>query len=229
MSTPFQFGGPVSLPADPAVALGAVTKQYCDNKIPYSYMQSYSAPGGLPELIRLSSITQTVSWLMATSATANTVRTVTAAFPVGWDSAVPAKTVTGFQFWVAAAPSAATQSAAFAVYTGSALSTLSRVGSNGSFTAALATTGLTRIPFASTIPILGTSITYIAVQFSYSAPASGTGLTLAATPSSSSNLQGQGGKYGEWTTGVVTPASTLDASAAASSATQGQLVWVGLY
>src|SRR4051812_3349212 len=122
MSQPLNFAGPTSA-------------------IPYSYMQSYSAPGGLPELIRLASVTQTIPFFVATASTSNSVKTINALFPVGWDASVVTKTVSGFQFCVATAPSAATQSAAFALYTGTSPSTLNRVGSNGSFTCATGTTG----------------------------------------------------------------------------------------
>lgn len=210
MSSPLQFGGPTS-------------------NIPYSYMQAYSAPGGLPEVIRVASITQTIPYWTATAATTTSARTVTAGFPVGWDVSVPSKSVTGFQFWVVAAPTAATQSAAFGVYTGGTTSALTQVGTNGSFTLATATTGLKQINFASPITVNGTSVVWIGVQFSLSAPASGSGATLACTPQSVSGLQNVGGKYGEWTTGTVTPGATLDVATTAAPAVQGQMVWVALY
>ena len=229
MTTPYTFGGPVNLAADPTTSLNPATKQYCDGKLPYMYMNAFASPGGLPETVRQGSITETIPFYVATASTLNTAKTITAAFPVGWDAQVPSKVVTGFQFWVATAPSAANQSCAFALYTGGSLSTFNRSGSNGSFTCNTGTTGLKQVPFASTFNFSGTSIVYVAVQFSFSAPASGTGVQLAATQISTSNLQGQGGKYGEWTTSTVTPGATLDASAAANSAQTGQLVWVALY
>lgn len=229
MSSPLQFGGPVSLPADPTTSLGAATKQYADAKIPFSYFTLLATPAGVPENMRIGSISQTIPYWSATSATTTSVKTVTALFPVGWDAGVTSKVVTGFQFWVSTAPSAAVQSGAFAVYTGSTNSTLNRVGSNGSFSLALSTTGMKQVPFASTITISGQSIGWIAVQFSLSAPASGAGGAIACTPTASSGLTSAGGKYGEWTGSTVVPGATLDASAASSSAVLGQLVWVSLY
>jgi hypothetical protein len=210
MSSPLQFGGPTS-------------------NLPYTYMHAFASPGGLPETIRAASVTQTIPYWTATAATTTSVKTVTSGFPVGWDVSVTPKSVTGFQFWVSTAPSAATQSGAFAVYTGSTTSALARVGSNGAFTLATATTGLKQVAFASPLSVTGTTIVWIGVQFSLTAPGSGVGAALACTPQSVSGLQNVGGKYGEWTGSTVTPGTTLDVASTAVPAVQGQMVWVALY
>jgi hypothetical protein len=229
MSSPLQFGGPVSLPADPTVSLGAVTKQYCDSRIPYSYFQMLAAPGGMAENLRFGSYTQTIPFWQATAATTTSVKTVNSVFAVGWDSKIPSRVVNGFQFWISTAPSAATQTPTFSPYTGSTLSSLTQLQANSTFTIPLATTGLKQVPFTTPITVVGNSYLYIGLQFSMAAPASGSGCALACTPQASSSLPGFGGKYGEWTGSTVTPGSTIDLSGTASSAVLGQLVWVALY
>jgi hypothetical protein len=223
------FGGPVSLAAAPTSTLQPATKGYADARVPYSYFQMLAAPGGMAENLRFGSYTQTIPFWQATAATSTSVKTVNAVFAVGWDANIPSRSVTGFQFWIATGPSAATQTPTFSPYTGSTLSSLTQLQSNSTFTIGISSTGLKQVPFTTPITVVGNSYLYIGLQFSMAAPASGTGCALACTPQASSSLPGFGGKYGEWTTSQVTPGSTIDLSGTVSSAVLGQLVWVALY
>lgn len=224
-----QFGGPVTLSADPTSNLDAATKQYADARVPYTYFQMLAAPGGMAENLRFGSYTQTIPFWQATSATTTSVKTVNAVFAVGWDAKIPSRSVTGFQFWVATAPSAATQTPTFSPYTGSTLSSLTQLQTNSTFTIPTVTTGLKQVPFTTPITVVGNSYLYIGLQFSMAAPGSGTGCALACTPQASSSLPGFGGRYGEWTASTVTPGASIDLSGTVSSAVLGQLVWVALY
>ena len=231
MSSPLQFGGPISLPADPTTNLGVATKQYADAKIPTSYFLPLCAPGGIPEFIRLGSLCATIPFWQATSGTSTSARTFTAIFPVGFDPIMSARNITGFQMWVSAAPTLATQTGSWAVYTSatSSLTALSRVGSNGAISLATGTTGNKQTAFASPIATSGSSVFWIGVQVVLTAPGSGVGAAFAATPQATSSITNVGGKYGEFTTATTTPGATLDASAPSSSITLGQLTWIALY
>jgi hypothetical protein len=231
MSSPLQFGGPVSLPADPAVSLGAVTKQYCDKKISNAYWPPVCSPGGVAEYVRLGSLCSTMPFWQATSSTSTSARTFTAHFPIGFDPITPAINVTGFQFWVAAAPTLATQTGSWAVYTSATSSNTAqtRVGSNGTISLATGATGNKQTAFASPIAISAQTVFWMSVQVVLTAPASGVGASFAATPQATSAIPNVGGKYGEFTTATTTPASTIDTSAASASITLGQLVWMALY
>jgi len=232
MSSPLQFGGSVSLAADPSASLGPATKQYCDKKINTSYLLALSSPGGWTEFLRIGSLCSSVSFLSATSATSTSARTFTSLFAVAFDSNMPSVSATGFQMWVSTAPSAATQSGNFAVYTGTTFNDFTnnmvRVGSNGSVSFTTSTTGLVRTAFAS--PVSTSGIYWMAVQMVLGAPASGSGAAFSASASSNNPLPAQGGKYGEFTTATTTPPSTLTGlNAAASSISGGQSVWMALY
>lgn len=231
MSSPLQFGGPVALPADPTTNLGPATKQYADARINTSWLLTLSSAGGFAEFIRMGSLNSSVSFLTATSFTSTSARTFTALFPVSFDSNMPGTSVTGVQMWVTTAPTAATQSGTYAVYTGATfndfVSNMVRVGTASAVSFPTVTTGLKRMAFAS--PVSTSGIYWMGVQMVLGAPASGAGAAFSASAAPSSALPAQGGKYGEFTTATTAPPTTLSMNTAASSITVGQSVWMALY
>jgi hypothetical protein len=231
MSTPFNFVGPVGLPADPTTNLGPATKQYADAKISNAYWPPLTSPGDITEYVRLGSVMSTIPFWIATSTTSTSARTFTAQFPIGFDPITPARTITGFQMWVATAPTLATQTGAWAVYTSATASNTAqtRVGSNGTISLATGATGNKQTAFASPIAITGQSVFWLSVQVVLTTPGTGVGAAFAACPQSNSSITNVGGKYGEFTTATTTPGATIDTSAPSSSITLGQLAWIALY